>query len=69
MLAVLRLRINVSLAARWGNRLVRHVKALLSLAATKEHVRLHLQFPVFEERRHPLSDIFSNGLPCGAGES
>jgi len=54
---------------RWASRLVRHLKASLSLAATEENIRLHLELTVCEERRHPPSDIFSHGLPCGAGES
>jgi hypothetical protein len=39
------------------------------LAATEENIPLHLQFTLYEERRHPFSDIFSHGLPCGAVES
>ena len=48
---------------------MRPSKSSLSLAATEENIRLHLQLAVYEERRHPFSDIFSHGLPCGAGES
>ena len=46
-----------------------HRTTSLSLAATEENIRLHLQFTVYEERRHPSSDLFSHGLLCGAGES
>ena len=49
--------------------LVCHPEASLSFAATKENIRLHLQFTVYEERRQALSDIFSHSLPCGAWES
>jgi hypothetical protein len=56
-------------ACSWIYRLVHHLRAPLSAAATKENIPLHLQFTVYEERRHPFSDIFSHGLPCGVGES
>ena len=43
--------------------------ASLSLATTEQNIRLHLQFTVYDERRHPFLDIFSHDLPYRVGQS